>query len=414
MKRKLYFWVKKYINSDNIKFVLMMIPLMLILVQQVIQGEFDWTTFFDIGILVTFMFLVASELFAKWIQKKVAQNAEDQAKLIDDYEKLVKKYSCMNLVEYHGVTFPEECLYMRCAGERIEIEDSPEKYYNLPSQVANNSKELMEAHSASTVYNQINIRLDGLEKDKEKNCIVLKTSRTQYFDSLITNRSCDYIFGDREVTIRELYEPGPILKPLHLSKLSNHLGFNGFIITKDGKIPFIFRKKNLSIAKSHWSTSIGASLKTKYVLSYTNNYTMDEESLGRAIIGEIRDELKIGELENEKGRTKTDNALTVEKANESIFAFYRDLVEGGKPQFLFCLQLENITAADIKEKIEEKTDKNDVTTDGDKVHFFTIEELKMAELDLDKMIVNGQEYKMMPSSVVSVVLLLEFLEKKEF
>ncbi len=408
MKRKLYFWAKKYVNSENVKLVVLAVPLAFILVQQVLGGEFDWTQFFDVSILITFMLLAVCDGVVTFVQRKVAENTEDSAKLTDEYDKLAKKYKCTNLVRYQGVAYPEECLWLRKGTEEIVIQDNPEKFYGLPTQIAENSKEIMEAHSASTVYNQINIRLDDIEENIDKNELILHTSRTQFFDSLLTNRACDYVFSDRKITIRELYEPGPFLKPLSLSKLSNHLGFNGFVLTSDKKtIPFILRKKNLSIAKNQWATSIGASLKTMYALDYEHDFTMSDDSLGNAIVGEIKDELHIAE----------DGALNPENVKNSIFAFYRDLVEGGKPQFLFCLQLKDITEDKLRKLIEKgknsKPDKNDVTTDGDKVCFFSVEQLRNATYCVDKMVVEGKEYKMMPSSVVSVVLLLQYLDRVE-
>ena len=353
------------------------------------------------------MVLVVCDGLVRIIQAKIAQNTEDSAKLTDEYDKLVKKYRCTNLVKYGEVTYPEECLWMRTDKTNIVIQDSPEKFYCLPAQVADNSKEIMEAHSASTVYNQINIRLDNMEVNKESGELVLYTSRTQFFDSLLTNRACNYVFSDRKTTIRELYEPGPFLKPLSLSKLSNHLGFNGFVVTSDTqKIPFILRKKNLSIAKNLWGTSIGASFKTMYALDHEHGFTMSERSLSNAILGELQDELHI---------TK-DSALEADNVQDSIFAFYRDIVEGGKPQFLFCLQLEDITEKQLRELIEggkeSKKDKKNVVTDGDKVCFFSLEQLRSAEYHVDKIVIDGNEYRMMPSSVVSVVLLMKYMEIK--
>lgn len=407
MKRKFYFWAKKYINNDNVKLAVLAVPLAAILVQQILDGDFDWSEFFDVSILITFMIISICDGIVKMIQKKVAENTEDSAKLTDEYGKLIKKYKCTNLVSYQGVVYPEECLWIRNGNEVIVIEDSPEKFYNLPAQIADNSKEIMEAHSASTVYNQINIRLDNIEENIGSNQVVLQTSRTQFFDSLLTNRACDYVFSDRKVTIREMYEPGPFLKPLSLSKMSNHLGFNGFVFTSDKKtIPFILRKKNLSIAKNHWATSIGASLKTMYALDYRNDFKMAEDSLGNAIVGDIKDELHISE----------DRAVTVENAQNSIFAFYRDIVECGKPQFLFCLQLMDTTEDKLRKLITEnghKKEKNNVTADGDKVCFFSVEQLKNAEYYVDKIQIEGKEYKMMPSSVVSIVLLLKYLNRAD-
>ena len=133
---------------------------------------------------------------------------------------------------------------------------------------------------------------------------------------------------------------------------------------------------------------------------------MSDSSLGRAVVGEIRDELHIEE----------DGALNVDDAQKSIFAFYRDLVECGKPQFLFCLPLKDITEDVLRKLIEgsgRHTNKMDTTSDGDKVCFFTIEQLKHAKYSVDRMEIEGKEYRMMPSSIVSVVLLLEYLETRE-
>jgi len=355
MKRKIYFWVKKHINSDTVKVAMLAVPLAVILVQQIAEGTFSWTDFFDVTILVTFVFLAICDAIAKLVKKNVSIIAEDSAKLNNDYEKLAKKYKCTNLVKYNGVVYPEECLWLRSGNENIIIEDNCEKYYSLPSLIADNSQEIMEVHSASTVYNQINIRLDDFRQDADNNCVVLNTSRTQYFDSLLTNRACDYVLSKKKVTIRELYEPGPFLKPLSLSKMSNHLGFNGFVITSDTKtIPFILRNKNLSIAKGLWATSIGASLKTMYALDFKDGFMMNENSLSNAIIGEVHDELYISD----------DTALNNDKVEASIFAFYRDLVECGKPQFLFCLQLENTTEAELQKLITKKRNKKESTTAG--------------------------------------------------
>lgn len=402
MKRKLFFWSKKYINSNNIKITILLAPMIAVLIQQIKSGTFDWAEFFDVSILITFIFVGLCEGIAKIIQRKVAQVAEDSAKLDDVYAKLSKKYKCSDLVSHQDNLYPEECVWLRSGSEEIIVEDDPDKYYQLPTQVAENSKEIMEAHSASVVYNQINIRLDNVEVSEDQ--VVLHTSRTYFYDSLLTNRACDYVFGDRKATIREIYEPGPFMKPLHLSKMSNHLGFNGFVLTSDKKsIPFIFRNKKLSIAKNLWATSVGASLKSKFALDHSNRFQMTSHSLSDAIIGEIKDELRITD----------DSAFTPENVKNSIFAVYRDYVECGKPQFLFCLQLNDITEDALRASVTRRKKPNDTEVDGDKVRFFTIEQLKNAEFGIDSIKINGVEYKMMPSSVVSVVLLLKYYENRE-
>ena len=139
-----------------------------------------------------------------------------------------------------------------------------------------------------------------------------------------------------------------------------------------------------------------------YALDFKNGFQMYENSLSNAIIGEIHDELYIVD----------DTALNNKKVKSSIFAFYRDLVECGKPQFLFCLQLENTTEAELQKLITKKRNRKESTiADGDTVCFFSVEQLRNAEFYIDKIIIAGKEYHMMPSSIVSVVLLLKYLDK---
>lgn len=398
-KSKIYFWVKKNINSNTIKVFLLFLVLCLYRIFFSRNDNFDINEFIDFSIVGTFFLVGFSGCFANCIRKFVFKKTEDAAKLDEKYDELSKKYSCNNLVKYQDVIFPEECLWIRKGDEKIIVEDNPDKFYNLPNQVAENSKELMEVHSESKIYNQINIRLDNIKVDE--NQVVLQTSRTHYFDSLLTNRASDCLLSNRKYTIREIYEPGPFMKPLHLSKMSNHIGFNGFVITSDNKtIPFILRKNNLSIAKSRWSTSVSASLKAMYAIEYANEFKLTENSLANSIIGEIKSELHIS----------NDKALTIENVKKSIFAFYREYVECGKPQFVFCLELQNITENEMRKAIT-KNNRNNILVDGNEVCFFSIRQLKDAKIYVNKIEIEGKVYKMTPSAIVSVIFLLKYYDE---
>lgn len=144
----------------------------------------------------------------------------------------------------------------------------------------------MRVHKQSKLYNNINIRLDGIEL-KNGN-VVINTSRTTYFDSMITNRAMDYQWNNRK-TIREIYEPGPYISEL--------------------------------------------------------------EGIGKSIVSEIKEELGIDIVDQVLKKNKElDSTIDVDSiinkinkiAIRSIISFYRDLVEGGKPQFLFYLKLSDI------------------------------------------------------------------------
>ena len=418
-KKKLYEFSNKHINSENVKLLILFIPLVYLLAKQISQGEFILEDFYDTSILVSFLIVFVCEAIASIVMTVISKYTEDSVKLTEDYNSLVNKYVVnkkdMVFVEQDGkkIYVPEIVLLQRKingAPFQISVEANLKdnrqiRKYTLPKQVSDNSSVLFEAHKSSTVYNNINIRLDDLRYQEDGHEVILKYSFTTYYDSLITNRAMDYKFKNTR-TIREVYEPGPMLSALCESKLSNHLGFNGFVELNDGSIIFVLRGRNVSIAKGMWSQSVGASLKTKYCLEESGRFT--REGLSKAIRNEITDELKI-EID------------TQEDLCNSVFAFYRDLVEGGKPQFLFYYktnrynkeQFESHFKAVMSKKANRKENKKKQIVDGEIFEYFTIDELKRCRFGIDKMIAEKdgetKEYHMMPSSVGSVILLLQNL-----
>ncbi len=255
----------------------------------------------------------------------------------------------------------------------------------------------MKAHKHSTLYNRLNIRIDNIVI--QNGITYITYSQTYYFDSMITNRVMDYRLENGK-TIRDIYEPGPFLRPLSESKLSNHLGFNGFIELSDHKIIFVVRDKDLSIGKRTLACSISASVKTEYALNEDMLFTL--EGLNKAIIGEIKDELNIDIAENED--------LT-----KSIFGFYQDVLEGGKPHFIFYYKLNNLSSTDFLSQFElrdKKDEKKWKKTDGTKFIFLDIDQLTESSIFADKIVLsNNKEYRMMPLAASSVALLIKHIKK---
>ena len=416
-KKRVYEYAKTYVNPDNIRIVILMIPLIILLINKIRNGEQAFEDLLDTSILVSFIFVFICNSIAAGIMSLVKKYTEDSVKLTEDYDMLIKKYVVdkgkMISIDQgiKKVYTPAVILAQKRICEKpfdIQIKSNEDangniKKYQLPEQVADHSEALFEAHNKSTIYNNINIRLDDFEYDKDTNKIVLTYSTTTYFDSLITNRAMDYKFlGSR--SIREIYEPGPMISSLHNSKMSNHLGFNGFVELSDGNIIFVLRSQNVSIGKHTWSQSIGASLKSKYCVQ--DDYKVTEKGISNAIRQEINDELKI-EVDKD------------ENMCEYIFAFYRDLVEGGKPQFLFYYktdkynkdQFETHFRSIMREKENIQENKKKQIIDGDKFAYLTLSDLKKSVIEVDQMIIKKekreQRYLMMPSTIASIILLLQ-------
>lgn len=403
IKRKYSRKIAQMIDGEKVKFVILFIPLVFLLIDQIIKKTFSIDEFLDTGILVSFLIVFICDIIAKAIANYIYKNCEDVNKLITDYKALVDKYCIDNkrMIKTRNckdeIYIPVICEAMANANGYLNInicENDANKQYELPEQIKNFSQELMKAHENSITFNNRNIRIDDLQKTEHG--VDIKYSMTTYYDSLITNRAMDYELANGK-TIRDIFEPGPYISDLKDSKMSNHLGFNGFVELNDGKIIFVERSKNLSIGKGTLANSIGASMKTKYCLN--DNRQLDINGISNAIRKEIEDELKI-EIPD------TEN----EKLANSIFAFYRDLVEGGKPQFLFYYKTDEYDETSFKEHFKKcftNKDNENVQIDGSKFHFYTLEELRKATISSEKLCIDGESYSMMPSASASVVMLIE-------
>lgn len=115
------------------------------------------------------------------------------------------------------------------------------------------------------------------------------------------------------------------------------------------------------------AASIGASLKSAYCLD-DDSHQLKEGGIYNSIKKEISDELKL-DLED------------IENKDIDIFAFYRDLVEGGKPQFLFYYKTQKYNKEEFqryfKNKIKESKKNKDIRNklklliDGNEFEFLT-------------------------------------------
>ena len=190
----------------------------------------------------------------------------------------------------------------------------------------------------------------------------------------------DFIWPDGRSN-RDVYEPGPYISSLEDSKMSNHIGINGIIETKDEKFIFVKQYGNNSIGKNTIGTSIGTVLKAEYILK--RDGSLVEDAVVKAIQREIIEALEVKDIEIKK---------------ENIVAIYRDLVEGGKPQILFYKKI-NIEQKKVCWKKREKIIfiKKDVVMNG--------------EVKKNGISTNEGDYSMMPSVVASSILIKYYLEK---
>ena len=105
----------------------------------------------------------------------------------------------------------------------------------LPDFIIGNGIQFIKAHKYSNMSNNLTIRLDDVKLNN--NTLELHTSRSYYYHMLLTNRCMDYQL-DNGMSVRGIYEFADKVSLLKESKLSNQIGINGLIITKDGYLLF--------------------------------------------------------------------------------------------------------------------------------------------------------------------------------
>lgn len=302
----------------------------------------------------------------------IMRKLEDLIKLNPDFEELISQYegSKKDFFTIKGeeseYIFPEEVLFVKDveAPFILKLDDTPDKYYKLPDALEHHFEENILAHSESSTYNNYLIRVDLCEKKETE--IKLYTSRTTFFDSLATNRAMDYTWKDG-LSIRKLVTMGKIIQPLEVMPLSNHLGINVIIKTKDNYILCILRGEEASISKNKYSVSCGAAIVADDYRGTPEKFTL--KKLDEKILYIIEKEVGI----------KPEEYIFDRKDN--ILAFYRDWVEGGKPQLLVYINV-NLKRGEI-EKNFEKCPRNAVNSINKKIKFLSWEQLKVAQIKND-------------------------------
>ena len=378
--------LKKLIANTLNENTLVLIVFIIIFFILTAYNSIEMVELFDLTIITSIVVsLIVSKLLL-YFSKKIQNDLEDSLKLSDDIESLITFYKKEELVNIGGIDFPAVVLEKTLFFNKLEIEDIPDRMYNVPEIVSINYKLIFGSHSSSSVYNNLNIRLDDCNKIND--ILVLKTSRTTYFNSLVTNRALDYNLGS-SLTLRKVLQYDNRMGELSNSSLSNHLGFNVFLITKDDNYVFVKRKGNLSIAKNVYGCAVSASLKSEYALNNEGKLTV--EKLVNAIKNEMMNELCLEDDDYEVGV-------------KNIVCVYRDLVEGGKPQLLIYVGT-HLLADELKQKFKVKKFANDMKRDGDSLLFISKEKMKTIKFGYDFVAFKRRKYPFYISTISCFAIL---------
>lgn len=386
MKKKLYEFVEERVTEDNIQTIILISFAIAVFIKANNINGVKMSDMIDYSVILSIIILYLSKSISVILSKIIRIICEDPAKLSDNYDDLAKKYHLSDLITIkksgntgNDFQLPVELIYVRRKEEEpydIKL-NYTQKDYELPDQIVKISEHLIKAHRESRIHNSRCFRLDKITRIGNE--IHMCISRTSYYDSLLTNRVMDFRWPDGRSN-RKVYEPGPYISSLEDSKMSNHIGINGIIETKDEKFIFVKQSGKNSIGKNTIGTSIGTMLKAEYILK--RDGSLVEDAVVKAIQREIKEALEVKDIEIKK---------------ENIVAIYRDLVEGGKPQVLFYKKLEK--------EYEFKVEKPD-----ERLIFIKRDTVMESEFKVDKIIMNKRPYSMMPSVVASIVLIKYHLD----
>lgn len=220
----------------------------------------------------------------------------------------------------------------------------------LPDFIIGNGTEFIKAHKYSNLANNLTIRLDDIKINND--VVELHTSRSYYYHMLLTNRCMDYQL-DNGMSVRSIYEFADKISLLNESKLSNQIGINGMIITKDGYLLLEKRDRKKTTWKNKFAQPISLALKASDLkLKNSDVMQSDLDYANEKLLNVIKKTIK-----GNFGLTENDYyPLSLE---ENFLGLARDLLEGGKPNLYFTVTLKH-TAKELTEILKNNAGATDI------------------------------------------------------
>ena len=218
---------------------------------------------------------------------------------------------------------------------KYHVVDDPKKYFVLDNFLQINFTLIMKAHRHSQLANPCMIRLDDCIV-QEDGTVNLYTSRTSYYNDLVTNRAMDYQFSD-DLTVRKVYEGDNFLSPLNESRMSNHIGIIGHVFHGNNAI-LACRGGNATISKNKFTNCIAVGLAENDVEAVQNAHRhhpqmQTEDLLEGCVLYYLADRINL----------PRDMVLALHaegKIKIHLLGLGQLVYTGGKPQFYFVITID--------------------------------------------------------------------------
>jgi len=222
-------------------------------------------------------------------------NPEERKRLMT-IEQCVEFYknSGLDFIKYKGKEYPSIVFYKpngRISLADIKVETCPEPY-NLPDKIRSlyepiedkiKKRFLDEGH-----FNMPKARAIAFEYAAD--VLTVKIQPTFYYYTFITNFFADYPLFGNDITLRRVFRDEFVANIASLDKelTSNHLGFGGFVVSRDGKVLLTLRKSTTAVSSR--------------MLGNTFNGSVDwheTKSIHKSVITELKQEVGINVQEQD-------------------------------------------------------------------------------------------------------------------
>lgn len=269
---------------------------------------------------------------------------------------------------YHPLIAPNEASHLS-----FKVADKNENNFELTDLIANSASQLFSAHLNSEKAFEDMVRLDDYQVNE--GVATFYTSRTNYFNHLLTNRAADYQI-DNSFSLRDIYEHGPLISPLSKSKFSNHIGLNALVITADGYLFVPRRSITATISKNKVTSSIACGLQAGDI----NNINFDGDFLTRDVI--FTKMFKRLPLKKE--------LIKLADVDIHFLGCGQNIYEAGKPQFYYAIRLKNVNVNNVKNYVNKSNDQGKIDIDR-KLYLIKMDDIKF--MREEKIVLPGYLFK---------------------
>lgn len=301
-----------------------------------------------------------------FLDRYISRRMEENLKLDPDYDDHIKRYSKETVYVSNGKKYP---LVELCGDiKSITFHAAQEHTYHLDPVIVHYMSELMEAHKTSKFRNKPTFRVEDLTV--EDGNVQISASPSNMYCTLLTNRVMDFEIHEH-ITVREVFEPGPKLNTFANSRLNNALGFNLIARTSDGYYVLVKKTGKNPTAKFKYST---------YSSVLQAHFNSEDDSF----MGMLR-QLSYNTLITNFNYPKKspDHAFAyacVEPEDIHFLGLIRNLIEGGKPELAYVLQL-HLSKAELEAQYEKISIAEKKKRGTSKLLFFRRGEYEILEED---------------------------------